>query len=53
MKVRINISLDPDTIRAAKLLAAINHTTVSQLITNLVWEEADKEIAENFKPIKL
>lgn len=53
MKIRVNISLEPDTYEALKLLAAIEHTTVSQLITNLTWEQVDKTIAENFKPITI
>lgn len=51
MKVRVNISLDKDTIEALKLLSQLEHTSVSQLITNLTWEQVDKEIKEKMEEL--
>lgn len=53
MKIRVNISLDKDTHDALVLLAAINHTSASQLLTNLIWKEADKTILENFPAVRI
>ncbi len=45
MKTRINISLDEETVRELKRIASEKHTTVSQWITDRVWESIkdDKE----------
>lgn len=43
MKTRTNISLSPDTMAKLKELAAEQHLSVSQWITNQVWTEAKKE----------
>ena len=37
-KVRVNISLEQDTIEHLKEYAKENHTTVSQVITDLTWK---------------
>lgn len=36
-KVRINISLDMDTVERLKQYAYEHHTTVSHAITDLIW----------------
>lgn len=48
MKGRINVSLDEETIVKLKKIAAESHTTVSQWITDRVWE-ADKKKQANKK----
>lgn len=47
-KGRINVSLDEETIAAFKKIAAELHTTMSQWITDRVWE-AYKEKQEKKK----
>ena len=42
MKGRINVSLDEDTIAKLKEIAGESHTTVSQWITDRVWEADEK-----------
>ena len=37
-KVRVNISVDEDTIERLKQYAYENHTTVSQVITDMAWK---------------
>ena len=39
MKSRINVSLDPDTIERIKQFAWEQHKTVSQVITDWVWDK--------------
>lgn len=39
MKKRVNISLDEETIECLKRLAEQSHTTVSQWITDRVWNQ--------------
>ena len=47
-KVRINISVDEETDKQLRHLAAYAHTTVSQWITDRVWEkEREKEKESN------
>ena len=41
-KVRINISLDPDTLERLKQYAFENHKKVSQSITDWIWNEKVK-----------
>ena len=43
MKTRINVSLDEETVKKLKDLASDSHTTVSQWITDRVWEKAKDE----------
>lgn len=47
MKQRMNISLDEDTVITIKSLAQDSHKSVSQWITDKVWEEKKKEDKEN------
>jgi hypothetical protein len=42
-KIKVNISLDMETADKMKELAKISHTTVSQWITNKVWETVQTE----------
>ena len=42
MKTRINVSLDEETVKELKKIAAEKHTTVSQWITDRVWENSKK-----------
>ena len=37
-KVRVNISIDEDTIERLKQYAYENHSTVSQVITDMAWK---------------
>lgn len=37
-KVRVNISVDEDTIERLKQYAYENHSTVSQVITDMAWK---------------
>lgn len=46
MKGRINVSLDEETIAMLKKIAAESHTTVTQWITDRVWEAAKKRQEE-------
>lgn len=39
MKKRVNISLDIETIEKLKELAKNSHRTVSQWITDKIWED--------------
>lgn len=41
MKQRINVSLDEDTRITLKTLAQDSHKSVSQWITDKVWEEKE------------
>lgn len=43
MKERTNISLDAESMAKLRELAAAQHLSVSQWITNKVWEEARKD----------
>ncbi len=43
MKTRINVSLDEETVKKLKEKASEKHTTVSQWITDRVWEEKEEE----------
>ena len=43
MKVRTNISVDEETMAKLKELAASQHLSVSQWVTNQVWAEARKD----------
>lgn len=46
-KLRLNISLDPETNAKLREFAKTGHTTVSQWITDRVWEKAEeKEMTE-------
>lgn len=47
MKRRINISLDEDIAEALKELSQSSHKTMSQWITDKIWEEKKKEDKEN------
>lgn len=49
MKVRINISLDEETDRRLRELASDSHTTISQWITDRVWEKDKSEEKEEFE----
>ncbi len=42
-RVRINISLDPDTEAKLRELAEKNHTTASQFLTDRIWEYVRNE----------
>lgn len=42
-KNRINISLDPETDEMIREFARKGHTTVSQWITDRVWEKVAEE----------
>ena len=37
-KLRVNISIDEDTIERLKQYAYENHSTVSQVITDMAWK---------------
>lgn len=50
MKERTNISLDEDTKRLLKYLAADSHKTVSQWITDKAWEEWTNKHRVIFNP---
>ena len=39
MKTKVNLSLEPDTADTLKSLAQDSHKTVSQWVTDKVWEE--------------
>ena len=39
MKTKVNLSLEPDTADTLKSLAQESHKTVSQWVTDKVWEE--------------
>lgn len=39
MKQRINLSLDFETIEALRLLAHYEHCSMSQFVTDIVWEK--------------
>lgn len=43
MRIKVNISLDPETVSKLKELAAASHRNVSQWVTEKVWEEARKQ----------
>ena len=43
MKVRLNISVDEETDKRLRQFAAESHTTVSQWITDRVWEKDKAE----------
>ena len=47
MKVRLNISVDEETDRKLRQFAAESHTTVSQWITDRVWEKDKAEKSED------
>ncbi|MCD7883452.1 MAG: hypothetical protein LUI87_07080 [Lachnospiraceae bacterium] len=38
-KIRVNISITPDTAERLKQYAFENHTNVSQAITDWIWKE--------------
>ena len=40
MKIKVNLSLDEDTAKKLKELAAQSHRNVSQWVTDRVWENA-------------
>ena len=40
MRKRVNISLDAETVEKLKELAKSSHKTVSQWITDKIWEES-------------
>ena len=42
-RVRINISLDPETEAKLREIAEKNHTTSSQWITDRIWEYVRNE----------
>lgn len=46
MRIRINISVDETTDKKLRELATDSHTTVSQWITDRVWEKAELEHKE-------
>lgn len=46
-KVKINISVDPDTAERIKQYAFENHKTVSQAVTDWIW--AQKVKGENLR----
>lgn len=54
MKTKVNLSLEPDTADTLKSLAQESHKTVSQWVTDKVWEEQkeketmDPDILYNF-----
>lgn len=43
MKKRINISLDEDTIKQLKKIAELSHKSVSQWISDAVWDYIKKQ----------
>ncbi len=50
MKGKVNVSLDTETIEKLKELAKDSHTTVSQWITDRVWEKSkEKQDSEKGK----
>ncbi len=49
MKVRLNISVDEETDKKLRQFAAESHTTVSQWITDRVWEKDKAEKSEDKK----
>ena len=44
MKVKVNLSLEQDTAETLKELAQFSHKTVSQWVTDKIWEEKDSRI---------
>lgn len=53
-KKRINISLDEDTVKVLKELAAASHKNVSQWVSDAVWSAHTKaETSKNAKPVSL
>ena len=46
MKVKVNLSLEQDTAETLKELAQFSHKTVSQWVTDKIWEEKKKEEKE-------
>ena len=43
MKTKVNLSLEPDTADTLKSLAQESHKTVSQWVTDKVWEEQEEK----------
>ncbi len=43
MKVKVNISLDEETVKQLKEFACESHTTVSQWVTDRVWEKTKEK----------
>lgn len=50
MKVRLNISVDEETDKKLRQFAAESHTTVSQWITDRVWEKEKEQRLEGKNP---
>ena len=50
MKVRLNISVDEVTDNKLRQFAAESHTTVSQWITDRVWEKEKEQRLEGKNP---
>ena len=50
MKVRLNISVDEETDKKLRQFAAESHTTVSQWITDRVWEKEKEQRLEGNNP---
>lgn len=44
MKVKVNLSLEQDTAETLKELAQFSHKTVSQWVTDKIWEEKDSRM---------
>ncbi len=49
MKVRINVSIDEETNQRLKELAAKGHTSVSQWVSDRVWETADASEEKDYQ----
>ena len=47
MKKRVNITIDEETHETLKTLAKDSHKSVSQWITDKVWEEKKRKNKEN------
>lgn len=43
-KVRINLSIDADTLERLRQYAWENHSTVSKAVTDLVWDAKVKNV---------
>lgn len=39
MKKRVNLSLDSETVEALRLLAHYEHCSMSQFVTDVIWEK--------------
>ncbi|MCR5293509.1 MAG: hypothetical protein K6E28_11615 [Eubacterium sp.] len=48
MRVKVNVSLEEDTAKEIKKLASNEHKTVSQWVTDKVWEEHKEKEKKNY-----